>query len=140
MCTAYTSVFIDLSRVAPVIPFALSFFTTCGAVASPLHRATPERRGMAYAAKPLQLSFGFSELFFLPAASLAVCLSLEDRRARQRVAVPAHLPRGLSRPFRQACGVGRIEACPATRQTLLASTPCTGSGHNAHHKQVPASI
>ena len=36
-----------------VSPFALSFFTTCGAVASPLHRATPERRAMAYAAKPL---------------------------------------------------------------------------------------
>ena len=36
-----------------VIPFALSFFTTCGAVASPLHGATPERRAMAYAAKPL---------------------------------------------------------------------------------------
>ena len=41
-----------------VSQFALSFFTTCGAVASPLHGATPERRAMAYAAKPLVLSWG----------------------------------------------------------------------------------
>ena len=34
-------------------PFALSFFTTCGAVASPLHGAAAEKRAMAYAAKPL---------------------------------------------------------------------------------------
>ena len=51
-CLTYERPFLPFYPLA-VPQFALSFFTTCGAVASPLHGATPERRAMAYAAKPL---------------------------------------------------------------------------------------